>query len=108
MKELENSGVKCNINEVVTVAKTRSNQIVWLEKGNSQSGLTHIMERHLNDFAGQGITDIPRFINDILATDPIKTGSNARGNFADFNYNGKTFRLAYGSNGYIVSFYPID
>ena len=108
MKELENSEVKCNIDKVIAISKTRENKIIWLEKGNSQSGYTHIVERHLNDFAERGIADIPKFLNKILETEPVKSGTNKKGNFADYVFNGKKFRLAYGNNGYIVSFYPID
>jgi len=43
-----------------------------------------------------------------MNTTLINTGSKAGGNFADFRYNGNVFRVVYGTNGYIVSFFPIQ
>ena len=55
-----------------------------------------------------GRDDIPQLLNDVLKTTPLKMGSNSKGLFADYVFNGNTYRVAYGTNGYIVSFYPID
>jgi hypothetical protein len=46
-------------------------------------------------------------LNRIMNTTPSNTGSRAGGHFADFRYNGNVFRVVYGTNGYIVSFFPI-
>lgn len=108
MDELASSGVKYNPDEVIAVTKTADGKLLWLEQGNTKSGLTHILERHADDFASQGIDDIPLLLNDVLKTAPIKAGSNSKGLFADYVFNGNTYRVAYGTNGYIVSFYPID
>ena len=108
MNELANSGVKYNPDEVVAVTKTKDGKLLWLENGNTKSGLTHIMERHADDFASQGINNIPQLLNSVLETTPVKMGSNPKGLFADYVFNGNTYRIAYGTNGYIVSFYPID
>ena len=103
-----NSGEKCNLDEVIVVTKTTDGTLLWLEQGNSKTGLTHIQDRHLEDFASQGVDDIPQLINEILKTEPIKKGQNQKGLYADYALNGNSYRLAYGTNGYIVSFYPID
>lgn len=58
--------------------------------------------------AAKGINDISGFLNEILQTTPIKVGTNAKGPFAEYLINGNKYRVAYGTNGYIVSFYPID
>ena len=108
MDELASSGVKYNPNDVIAVTKTADGKLLWLEQGNTQSGLMHILERHADDFASQGIDDIPQLLNNVLKNTPIKTGSNSKGPFADYVFNGNTYRVAYGTNGYIVSFYPID
>lgn len=81
---------------------------MWLENGNSKAGLQHILERHADDFASQGVNDIPCLLEEVLSTNPIKSGSNAKGLFADYSLNGNSYRVAYGTNGFIVSFYPID
>ena len=108
LDELANSGVKYNPDEVITIIKTPNGKLLWLEKGNINSGLTHILQRHGNDFAAQGITDIPQLLNDILKTTPVQIGNNSKGLFATYIFNSNTYKVAYGTNGYIVSFYPID
>ena len=108
MDELARSGVKYNPDEVIAVIRALDGKLMWLEKGNSKSGLTHILEKHADDFASLGTNDIPTLIKDVLKIKPINTGNNSKGLFADFVFKGQTYRMAYGTNGYIVSFYPID
>ena len=108
LDELAKSNVKHNPEKVIAVVKTVDDKLLWLEQGNHTSGLVHIWERHANDFAVQDVTDIPQLLFDILKTSPVKTGSNAKGFFADYIFNENTYRVAYGTNGYIVTFYPID
>ena len=108
LDELANSGVKYNTDDVVTVMKNSDGKLMWLENGNSKAGLTHILERHADDFASQGVSDIPNLLENVLSTSPVKTGSNAKGLFADYMLNGNSYRVAYGTNGFVVSFYPID
>ena len=58
MNELASSGVNHNINDVVMVVRRpggidtmpANNRLIWLENGNSNVGLNHILERHSNDF----------------------------------------------------------
>lgn len=108
LDELASSGVKYNADDVVTVMKNSDGKLMWLENGNSKAGLTHILERHADDFASQGVSDIPNLLENVLSTSPVKTGSNAKGLFADYMLNGNSYRVAYGTNGFVVSFYPID
>ena len=108
MDELASSGVKYNSDSVIMVTKTYNGELLWLEQGNEKTGLTHILKRHASDFASQGIDDVSLLLNDVLQTVPTKIGSNAKGKYADYLYNGNMYRVAYGFNGYIVSFYPID
>jgi len=108
LDELASSGVKYNPYDVVAVFKNADGKLMWLENGNSKAGLTHILERHADDFTSQGINDVPKLLKDVLATQPIKIGSNAKGLFADYVLNGYYYRVAYGTNGFVVSFYPID
>lgn len=100
--------MKYNPDDVITVVKNSDGNLMWLEKGNGKAGLKHILERHADDFASQGVNDIPKLLEDVLTTTPIKTGSNAKGLFADYVLNDNSYRVAYGTNGFIVSFYPID
>jgi len=108
MRELEDSGVKYNPDKVVIITKTPDGKLMWLEIGDSKSGLKHIVDNHATNFADRGVKNIPEFLNDTLKTKPIKTGQGAKGPFADYSVGGVMYRVAYGTNGYIVSFYPIN
>ena len=46
LKELAESGVKYNSDDVVTVMRNSDGKLMWLEKGNGTAGLKHILERH--------------------------------------------------------------
>ncbi len=107
MDELANSGVKYNPDDVVMVTKTPDGKIMWLENGNSSSGLQHINDGHAADFANRGVNDIPGFLNKTLQETPVKTGMTNSGPFAEYLIDGKMYKVGYGTNGYIVSFYPI-
>lgn len=110
MDELKNSGVKYNEKDVILVAKNYEGKLLWLEKGNGGTGLRHIIERHQKDFDSQ--INILDLLMKILPTKPIKHFSRARDNrleLADvflYKANSKIYLVAYGDNGYIVSFYP--
>jgi len=108
MEELAESGVKYNLDEVVSIKKDTNGKLLWLENGNENSGLIHILEGHENNFASRGIYDVVEFLDEILETEPFMTGSNRKGPFSEYSLNGNNYRVVYGTNGYIVSFYPID
>jgi len=92
------------------VTRTPDGKLLWLETGNNSVGLNHIVNRHSADFARKGIptNNIPSFLRGILQSAPINSGTTPSGPFADYMVNGNVFRVAYGTNGFIVSFYPIS
>ncbi|ECR3486936.1 hypothetical protein F1J24_14240 [Listeria innocua] len=108
LDELATSGVKYNPEEVVMITKNLDGKLLWLEKGNNKAGLKHIVDGHAVDFEARGIKDIPSFLNEVLKNKPIKTGVGKNGPFANYLIKGVKYRVAYGTNGFIVSFYPID
>ena len=108
MNELAESGVKYNVDDVVMLTKNFDGKLLWLEKGNGFAGLKHIVDGHAADFTAKGVNDIPKFLNEVLNTEAVKVGTGAKGPFAEYIVNGTRYRVAYGTNGYIVSFYPID
>ena len=108
LKELANSGVKYNPDDIVKVMRNTDGKLMWLENGNSKAGLIHILERHRNEFLSQGVKNIPQLLEDVVSTTPVKQGGNTIGLFADYVFNGNSYRVAYGRNGFVVSFYPID
>jgi hypothetical protein len=107
MDELAKSGVKYNVDDVIMVIKTPDGKLLWLENGNSKSGLNHITEGHAADFANKGVNDIPDFLNKTLQNKPVNSGTGAVGPFADYEIGGSKYRVVFGTNGYIVSFFPI-
>jgi len=106
MDELAQSGVKYNPDDVVMVTKTPDGKLLWLENGDSASGLQHIIDGHATDFGNLGVEDIPGFLNETIQNTPIETGSNCAGPYALYSIDGQNYIVAYGTNGYIVSFYP--
>ncbi|MDC2840553.1 hypothetical protein PO185_02650 [Limosilactobacillus mucosae] len=108
MEELKNSGVKYTEKDVVLVAKNYNGKLLWLEKGNESSGLKHIEKRHQKDFGAN--TNVKDLLMKILPLKPLKHFSRKKGKkLADiylYKKNSKLYLVAYGDNGYIVSFYP--
>ena len=50
LKPLIDAKVKFNADDVLFVTKDKSDQLIWLEKGNDDAGLNHILNKHANDF----------------------------------------------------------
>lgn len=109
MEQLKHSGVKYTEKDVVLVTKNYDNKLLWLEKGNEQSGLKHIMDGHKNNFKG---INVPALIKTLAKQKPISHYEKNEGKQLSDVYiykkNGKTYLLAYGDNGYIVTFYRIS
>lgn len=109
MQQLKKSGVKYSEKNVVMITKNYEGKLMWLEMGNANSGLIHILNNHRNDFK-EG-TNIPLLLKKVLELKPIRhTIRNNGKNLADvFIYikEKKRYLVAYGDNGYIVSFYPV-
>ncbi|WP_394523880.1 hypothetical protein [Lacrimispora sp. JR3] len=113
LDELANSGVKYNPDDVVAVTKTADGKLVWLENGNSNAGLDHIMN-HADDFATQGISknEISNYVMDALENGKI-VGYQGRGTgrpIYEFTYKGEVRKVAVmtGSNGFVVGANPVS
>lgn len=109
MDELNKSGVKYTETDVVLVTKNYDDKLLWLEKGNEKSGLKHIMDGHKNNFNGINVLAL---IKTLTKQRPIshyeKNDGKQLSDVYIYKKNGKTYLLAYGSNGYIVTFYRIS
>ena len=88
------------------VTRNANGDLMWLELGNSDAGLTHIIERHSADLAARGVTDIPGFLRELLQTPPTDVGRSAKGPWGIFVHSEREYLLAFGDNGFIVSLYP--
>ena len=96
------------LEDIIFITKTPEGKLLWLEKGNNKNGLQHIVNRKAKDFARRGIkeTDVLGFLKKVLKQKPIEVNLNSRGYEAIYLVNGKEYLVAYGTNGYISTFYP--
>lgn len=65
--------------------------------------MTHITQRHKNDFNKRGITDISKYLKSTLETFPISITRNSMEYNVVYLVKGKKYTIAYGSNEIIVS-----
>lgn len=106
--ELVDNGVKVTPEDVLKVEKLPDGRIVFLEKGNSASGLQHIVEGHGAEFAQAGIpeSEIPDFLMQALRDGDVvgQQGRGAGRPIYEVEYEGRTLRVAIttGNNGYVV------
>ncbi|TAE58063.1 MAG: hypothetical protein EAZ76_16725 [Nostocales cyanobacterium] len=112
LAELAQLGIKHNPEKIVKIAKKADGKIVFLEEGNTQAGLQHILEKHSSQFADQGIEveQIPDAIITAIAEGKI-IGYQGRKNtriIYEVNFNSKTHYIAVtvSDNGYIVGANP--
>ena len=116
LKPLIEAKVKFNADEVQFVTKDKSGQMIWLETGNDNAGLNHILKRHADDFSLKHnvskenvVSHIKNIISEgnIEYSRIIKRGSHV-GIEKLYLYNGKYYLLSgIGTNGFVVSAYPI-
>ena len=108
--ELEQAGIKHIPDDILRIAKKSNGTIVFLEQGNSRSGLQHILERHGTDFVKRGIPEnqIPDAVITALTKGRI-VGTQAAGRTIYqvlFNDQTQYISVTVGSNGYIVGANP--
>ena len=113
--EVVSRGDKITSSDVVGIARTSNDNIVWLEKGHlgqNPSGLAHIVDAHESNFNQKGIasSDISDFVLTAVSKGEI-VGYQGKGTgrpIYKVTYNGKEYKVAVtvGSNGYIVGANP--
>ncbi|WP_422731538.1 hypothetical protein [Pantoea agglomerans] len=107
-KEMTTQGIKFTPENVVGAAKDNSGKIIFLEKGNSKSGLQHIVEEHGSQFAQIGVSEarIPEVLMKAVTDGKIVgyQGSGTGRPIYEAMINGKKYNVAItvGNNGYIV------
>ena len=113
---LKNSGVKFNEKNIVFATRDNKGMVVWLETGNKNSGLQHIIANHGTDFQnvyGVEKKNIPGFIKNLVSSGHVLNErvvmKNGKPGFERiYEYDNKHFTVSgIGINGYIVSVYPI-
>lgn len=111
--EVVAAGHKISPNAVVHVARAPDGRVVWLERGDGRTGLSHLLRaERIARFADVGVapTDIPGLaVRAILEGRPI--GRKGRdGTIYDVDIGGGRRRdivVVVGSNGYIITAYPV-
>ncbi|MEO1763519.1 MAG: hypothetical protein AAFR83_16470 [Cyanobacteria bacterium J06629_18] len=112
LKELQDQGVKHTPENVVKIARSSDGKVIFLEKGNSQAGLKHIIEAHADDFAKRGISEkeIPDLVMKASTNGKI-VGFQGKGRgrpIYEVAFNGEKHYVAVtvGKNGFIVGANP--
>lgn len=110
LAELQKQGIKHHPNQVIRIAKKPDETIIFLETGNSLSGLQHILENHRADFLYRNITEDQ--ITDLVIDAVVRgkaIGTQGTGRIIyEIMFNGKLqyVSVTVGSNGYIVGANP--
>lgn len=106
------NGVKFTPQNVVATGTTPSGQTVFLETGNSDAGLQHIIEEHGAEFANMGVSpaQIPEVVMQAVTEGNIVgyQGSGTGRPIYQVTVNGQQQQIAVtvGSNGFIVGANP--
>lgn len=117
IQPLIDAGVKFNAKDVLFVTHDKSGRLIWLETGNSNSGLNHIVLKHSDDFLNKhNVTQdqIPNHIKNIVQTGDVEYYRTVRKGNRDgleilYSKNDEYYLLSgVGTNGFMVSSYPID
>lgn len=112
LDELATNGVKFTPQNVIATSRGANGQIVFREKGNAQSGLTHIISEHGSQFLQMGISEaeIPNVVMKAISQGRLVgyQGTGYGRPIYEIAINGQPQLIAVtvGSNGYIVGANP--
>lgn len=115
IQELKDNNIKFNEKEVLFITKDKTNQTVWLEKGNENAGFEHIKARHGDDFVKAFNFNEDTLHESLYSVikygDVIDNHIEVRNGIPSitrvYNYEGKYYLLTgIGTNGFIVSARP--
>jgi len=108
LKELAAKGIKHTTEKMVAIEKI-GDRVVFLEKGSSSAGLTHILERHGADFARRGISEdrIPEALMSALRANKV-VGYQANRPIYEVLFDGQLQQIAItvADNGFVVGANP--
>lgn len=110
IKEVQARGDKITPENVLDIGKTQDGRIIWMETGNDDAGLNHILLKHGTEFTSEGFTptSLSKFIvNMVLTGKPIgyaKTKNATPREVYQISLGGETRYIAItvGPNGFIV------
>ncbi len=110
--ELSQAGIKHTPEKIVWIAKLADGKIVFLEEGNTEAGLQHILKEHTNEFAdiGIGVEQIADAIFVAVCQGKVVgyQGRKKTRVIYEFNFNNKIHYIAVtvSDNGYVVGANP--
>ena len=114
LSHLSNMGYKYTESDILFIAKDEAGNLVWLEIGNQDSGLMHIIFHHKDDFAnafGINETEIANYLYNVITHGHLSSQKPSRhkGGFEYvYRYQNELYTfVAMGSNGYIVTAFPM-
>lgn len=115
--ELVQNKAKFKRADMVFITRDKTGQVIWLEKGNDLAGLTHLNRRgHIKDLSDKfGVAEksVPELIRNIVRDGTVISSKLVKRHGRDgyerkYEYQGKQVVLAaIGTNGFLVSIYPI-
>jgi hypothetical protein len=110
--EAQRQGLKISAERVMRIGRDQARRIVWLEDGDENAGMRHLMEaKRVRQFGGVGVAEAD--IVDLVflaATRGKPIGVSGRDRIVfEIDFRGTTQRLAVtvGDNGFIVGAHPI-
>ena len=122
VKELKENGVKFSREDMVFITRDATGQVVWLESGNSNAGLDHLLhgngttKGHAKDFKnalGLSESEVPRYLHRVIThgvvvSNQLKPLANGRLGYTRVYYYGGRYNIitGIGTNGFITSAYP--
>ncbi|MFE3903834.1 RICIN domain-containing protein [Streptomyces sp. NPDC059153] len=113
LDRLNEAGVKFSRADTIWIAEYAKSGVplAWLEKGDVNAGLIHIVFRHAGEFATAGVRveDIPALVKKAL-TEGTRVGTQGAGRpIFEVAFNGKTQRVAVsvGDNGFVIGANPV-
>lgn len=111
LERLENC--KYNEEEIVFIAQDKEDNVIWLERGNENAGLVHIILNHKSDFEnayGINENEIALYLYKVVSEGNIvcSTPSIVKGGIdIIYEYDSKYYTfIGKGSNGFIVTAFP--
>lgn len=113
---LKNDGIKFSEKDIVFIKKDESGKTIWLETGNDNAGLKHIVNQHAGDFKkAMNVNEkqIPSVISKAISKENFvnkteRVGANGQTEIRKlYKYDGKYYlAISFGDNGFIVTSHP--
>lgn len=118
LNDMKNSGIKFTKSKIEFAAKLENGNHIFLEKGDEKSGLTHIINRHGDDFSrafsdlNVNKSNLSSFLYDTITkgklVSSVRRDSGGKEGYRNvYYYKGKrTVVYSIAGNGYIVQSRP--